>query len=217
MLYLGLGQKITKFKLTLSKLNFIETLKDFENTNVRCLMSCIFADVRMWYCIWPSRRTVTCHRRWVMRRTGYRGTYVQSSPYPSLDRASGGLKQIPLAAMLCEWFSQLRSVTSELRSVTSGPGARRWNHPSLISLISKRVEWIINGMLVCVFLPFFLPAWCLVALPWVTNTLCGCFIGWRVEQQDGFTTGEWDVEQSQVIWVSHHLHIFKCMLSSHHI
>lgn len=60
-----------------------------------------------------------------MRRMGYRGPYVQSSPFPSLDRVSGGLKQIPLAAMLCEWFSQLRSVTSELRSVTSGPGARR--------------------------------------------------------------------------------------------
>jgi len=54
--YLGLGYNVKKLKLTLSKLNITETLQDFENTNVRCLMSCIFADVRMWYCIWPSRR-----------------------------------------------------------------------------------------------------------------------------------------------------------------
>jgi len=62
ILHLGLGQKVTKFMFALSKLNLIETLKTFfENTNMRCLMSCIFAEVRVSYCIWPSRTTVTCH------------------------------------------------------------------------------------------------------------------------------------------------------------
>lgn len=197
MFFLGLGQKITNFRPTLSKLNYIETLKRFwkhKREMSHELYLCRRKDVVLYLA--EQEDSHVSYRRWVMRRTGYRGTYIWSHPYPSLDRASGGLRIIPLAAMLCEWFSQLRCVTSELRSVTSGPGARRWNHPSFISLITKRVEWIINGVLVCVFLPFFLPAWCLVALPWVTNTLCGCFIGWRVEQQDGFTAGEWDVEQS---------------------